>query len=173
MKRKDAFRELFSPGKGGEGLPPLWHPFVLLAGMALVELTAGFFFSFWFAEQTRFARVPFRESWMFVAQLLFQGFMAHRLGLRPVWAYLGQVAVVGVLGGIFLVPVHFGLLGMRWLGYDTGFLAGVGLGAALMLMFLEHARRVAVFGFPKALSLTWLIFRMLLFFVIFRTASGV
>jgi hypothetical protein len=98
--------------------------------------------------------------------------VAHRLGLRPVWAYLGQVAVVGVLGGLFLIPVHLGLLGMRRLGYDAGFLAAVGLGAALMLMFLEHKRRVDVFGYPKALSLTWLLFRVLLFFAIFRTAQG-
>ncbi len=170
MKWGKRYRNLISPGKEGETLPLAWHLFVLVAGMVLVELTAGFFFARWFPAQTRFVHLPFRESWMFVSQLLFQGFMAHRLGLRPVWAYLGQVALVAVIGGLFLLPVHAGLLAMQRLGYDTGFLAAVGLGAVLMLMYLEHKRRVDVFDFPKALGFTWLLFRVLLFFAIFRPA---
>lgn len=140
----------------------------MLFCLLIVEFTAGIYFSQWFTQFTRFNDIPLRESWLFISQIGFQALMALIAGEKRLYDYQGHVALVSAFGGLLLLPLHGGLLFMQAWGYDTTFLATAGLGAVLMAMFMEHKRRVGMMGYKKALSYTWVLFRIALFFVIFK-----
>ncbi|MBS3913491.1 MAG: DUF393 domain-containing protein [Bacteroidetes bacterium] len=140
----------------------------LVICMFAVEYTAGMYFARYFSGVTRYADLPFRESILFLSQLLFQGVLAWFWNRNMVWDYLGNVAFISVLGGMMMVGFY---LVLQFLPIDTNtlqILVGAGLGAVVMFMFLEHNRRIKIGNFNKNLSYSWVIFRILLFFIIFR-----
>lgn len=136
--------------------------------MLFVEITGGIYFSTWFSEKTYYSDLAMRESLLFVSQILFQGIMTFVFREKRVYDYLGHVAVVSAFGGLLLIPLHAGLLYIQYLGLQIDFLSAAGLGAVIMAMFIEHKRRVNLMGYHKALSYTWVLFRIILFFVIFK-----
>lgn len=105
---------------------------------------------------------------MFAAQLLFQAMLLlisrkHKF----IYEYWGHVAFVGFLGGIML------LIGNAVLHFlpaivNKPFLSIALLGAVLMWMYMEHARRIKISNLPQWLSYSWVLFRIVLFFIIFK-----
>lgn len=134
-----------------------------------VEYTAGSYFHEYFPSFTRLNALPFRETGLFLAQLVFQSVLLIFSGnKRYIYDYSGHLSVVSLAGGILLA---LGSLLFQFLpsGINIEFLSITLLGAVLMWMFLEHYRRIRISGFPAWLSWTWIIFRIILFLAIFKT----
>jgi len=141
----------------------------VFCAMLLVEFTAGAFFKQWFPTYTRYNTIHWRESILFISQIVFQGLFAILLKEKQKIEYISHVAVVAAYGGLLLVPMHFFLLGMAHFGLQTAFLAPAILGAVLMAMFMEHKRRINLMGYKPMLSYTWVLFRVVLFFLLFNS----
>jgi hypothetical protein len=136
--------------------------------LLVVEFTAGNYFSRYFGDITRGNELPFRESILFLSQLAFQAVVVVFASRKSAWDYLGNMAFVSLLGGLFLLAFQVVLMIIPSAGTNMHFLSAVGLGAVLMWMFIEHNRRIKIAGFPKILTYSWVFFRIVLYFAIFR-----
>ena len=103
-----------------------------------------------------------REYFICAGQMLFQALVLLLLDRKQIWTYLGNMMTVSFAGALLLLPVialgtiiHIPAL------YCTGyFLIVAGL------MFLEHFRRMTLLQLGYWPTLTWLLYRLLLLFVI-------
>jgi hypothetical protein len=140
----------------------------LILAMLVTEFTAGIYFTHFFAGMTRFNQVLGRESILFTAQLLFQGGILWLLLKKGIYDYLGNLAMVSMLGGIGLLGIGAFVWIIGYFGFSTAVPAAAALGAILMFMFSEHKRRLKMLNLPAVLSWSWVAFRVLLYFIIFR-----
>ena len=109
---------------------------------------------------------PIPQGWLseiilVLGQLLFQGlvlllFAKERHAVKAV-DYLGNLITVSLLGSLLLLPI---VLISKWITIPL-YLSLPYFGAAVLLMFLEHKRRVKAHNLPGYLSYTWILYRMI------------
>jgi predicted DCC family thiol-disulfide oxidoreductase YuxK len=136
--------------------------------LLVVEFTAGMYFSRYFGAYTRFAEIPWRESLLFVSQIGFMALFAALVGEKNLYDYLGHLSFVAFMGGIILLVFDIVFQSFSFMGIAISFLPFLGLGAVVMWMFMEHKKRLNAGGFKPILSYGWILFRVLLFFIIFK-----
>ncbi|WP_028982520.1 hypothetical protein [Sporocytophaga myxococcoides] len=104
-----------------------------------------------------------REFLICGGQLIFQGALILYLNKRKLWDYLGNVIAVSLIGSILLMPA-------LCFPYSGDMLSNVGfLGYFLLvvgLLLLEHKRRVSLLNLPPALTLGWLVYRLIVLLII-------
>lgn len=143
--------------------------FILVCGLG-IESWAGNYFSNYFDTNTRWNGFPLRETLLFISQLLFQGLVAIAFtDKKNTMDYLGHLSFVSLIGAFFLFVFHILLSVIPFQQDLILVLSSAGLGAVLMFMFIEHKRRIMLLGYPKVLSYSWVLFRIILFFVIFKS----
>ena len=107
---------------------------------------------------------PLREYMICGGQIIFQGLVISTFAREKLWNYLGNMMTVSLGGALLLTPVL--ILGMLFTLnpaiYAEYFITVTGL------MFFEHIRRVSLLNLWWGVSATWLIYRILILFVIFR-----
>ncbi|MDT0558420.1 DCC1-like thiol-disulfide oxidoreductase family protein [Ichthyenterobacterium sp. W332] len=102
------------------------------------------------------------EGVITTGQIIFQLLFITSLKIKQKFNYIGNLMTVSLAGSLLLL-VMLGLnavFGLNQLTIVLGFLIIVSL------MFLEHQRRVTLLDFPKHLSYTWILYRILVLILI-------
>lgn len=103
----------------------------------------------------------YRELLISGGQIVFQAFIIYFINKKKILHYLGNLMTVSMAGAILLIPMfvinYFISSEIFFLSY---FIIVDGL------MFLEHARRVKILLLPFLISITWVLYRILVLFLI-------
>lgn len=104
-----------------------------------------------------------RELSICGGQLVFQGLLVLLSDKRKLLDYLGNVIAVSLIGSLMLLPALFVPYSGAMLS-NAGFLGYFMLVVGLLL--LEHKRRVNLLNLPPALTLGWLVYRLIVLLII-------
>jgi predicted DCC family thiol-disulfide oxidoreductase YuxK len=104
----------------------------------------------------------------FSFQFAFQGVFFYLLKQRNFYDYIGQIAFVSFLGALLLGFFDLGLLFLQSWGFETELLVGVCYGIVYMFMIIVHARRIKILGFSGWLTVSWIVYRLLLYPIAFK-----
>lgn len=140
--------------------------FVLVIGL-LLNLSVTHYFTVHLGNH--FIGNPmYGDLFYFFGQFLFQGLVFWMLKQRNFYDYIGQVAFVSFLGALLLGFFDIGLMFLNASGFETELLVGVCYGIVYLFMVYEHARRIKLLGFSSMLTISWIVYRLLLFPVAFK-----
>ncbi len=108
----------------------------------------------------------FREFLICGGQILFQMMVARfvfRLNAEAILIYLGNMMTISLIGSLLLLPsflISNVFSAMDPIGFLIWFVVIVGA------MFLEHARRIKILKLPAGMSLSWVVYRVLVLIAI-------
>jgi hypothetical protein len=106
----------------------------------------------------------YREYLICGGQLFFQGLVISFLDKKQIWTYLGNMMTISFAGSLLLaVP----LLLNRWISIPVTLSLLYFLGV-VCLMLLEHLRRCKLLHLGIALSVTWVVYRLLVLVLIYK-----
>lgn len=110
---------------------------------------------------------PVNDLVLLALQLLFQTSFFLLFRQKNLYDYLGHLAFTSFLGA--LVLLGFGLLvqTLGFIGIDTHFFAAICFGITVCFLFFEHKRRIQLKDWDFKLSLTWIVFRILIYPLVF------
>lgn len=105
---------------------------------------------------------PLREYYICGGQMLFQGVVISAYAPAKLWEYLGNMMTISLAGALLLLPVLLiaSFIAMPPVMAILCFLAVAGL------MFLEHIRRTKLMQLGWMLTITWVVYRLLLLIII-------
>ncbi|OOQ60808.1 DCC1-like thiol-disulfide oxidoreductase family protein [Mucilaginibacter pedocola] len=103
-----------------------------------------------------------REYYICGGQVLFQGIVISFYRPEKRWEYLGNMMTISLAGALLLLPV---LLLAKFVVLSPIICTLCFLGVA-GLMFLEHIRRTKLMKLGWLLTITWVVYRLLLLLVI-------
>ena len=135
-----------------------------IAYLLFTWLMVGFILTHYANLLTAF--IPLGKAWREYAicggQILFQGIVVNFYAPKKPWDYLGNMMTISFAGALLLTPLillaHFVHL---WpVVYPLYFMAVAGL------MFLEHIRRTKLMKLGWLLTITWVIYRILILLLI-------
>lgn len=98
-----------------------------------------------------------REYLICGGQIFFQGLVISLVNKNKCWDYLGNMMTISFAGALLLLP---GLALAQWQDLPPLFYAGWFFGVA-GLMLLEHIRRSRLLEIGRALTFTWILYRIL------------
>lgn len=104
----------------------------------------------------------------FLGQLGFQFLVFKLMNQRNFYNYAGHVSFVSFLGAVLLGLAYLGLDLLKQWGLEIGLLGSVIYGMVFCFMYYEHKRRIALEGWSPWLSLTWVLYRLLIYPFAFR-----
>ena len=105
----------------------------------------------------------YREYFIAGGQLLFQGLIVSLLARAKRWDYLGNMMTISLAGALLLLP-------LMAIGIVVHLSAVVAAGYFLVvaaLMLLEHIRRTKLLSLGWGLTLSWVVYRVVVLLVIF------
>jgi hypothetical protein len=105
-----------------------------------------------------------REIAICIGQSIFQYAMAYKLPLKTRINYVGQLNTVSLIGSIILIFLT-NILNLTNIS-ATSSIYLIAFSLTATIMFLEHYRRCKLLEYPKYLSATWLIYRLLVLIII-------
>lgn len=111
---------------------------------------------------------PVNDLLLLLAQILFQWLAFAALHQENGYDYLGHLVFTSFLGALVLFFFGLGIHLLSFTGIQTGFLAVVCYGATVAFMFFEHKRRIALNKWTRKLSLTWILFRLCIYPLVFQ-----
>lgn len=128
----------------------------------IVNLTTGIYFTQQLGDY--FIGHPvYTDLVLFLAQFGFQ-FLVFRLFHRNGFAdYAGNLAFISLLGGLLLLFFHLGLTFLNFVGMSTEMLQPFCYGLVYLFMFYEHMRRLQLLHISGWLSVSWIVFRLLIY----------
>lgn len=100
---------------------------------------------------------PSREYLICGGQIIFQAFVVLLIDRKKIWTYLGNMMTISLGGALLLLPA---LLLSSFLSISALFYAGWFLAVA-GLMLLEHIRRSRLLGLGWPLTISWVLYRLL------------
>ncbi len=107
------------------------------------------------------------EFTLFMAQLVFQTLIFKCLRQFDIFTYLGHLAFISLLGAIALGWVEFVLGVFSYFNLETTLLAPFFFGVIVCFMIIEHGRRVKLLGLSSKLTLSLVLFRILIYPLVF------
>jgi predicted DCC family thiol-disulfide oxidoreductase YuxK len=102
------------------------------------------------------------EGFITFGQLLFQGVLIYTLDKKTILNYFGNVMTISLMGSLMLLPLL--IINSMVQISETIFL--IGFGITVLIMFIEHSRRVKLLELPRFLSYTWVLYRVLILLTI-------
>lgn len=98
-----------------------------------------------------------RELILAVGQIVFQAAFLMKLDPKTILNYIGNLMTVSLMGSLLLIPILVAnsifnipeLITLTWFGITV------------LLMLIEHSRRIKILGLPFYLSITWVIYRII------------
>jgi hypothetical protein len=140
--------------------------FISFCGL-MTYVLVGDFFNF---ELTTYLRNDYfsLEFALFVGQLVFQTVAFKILKQNDLFTYLGHVAFISLLGALALGGAGIVLSFLQSLTIQSGLLAPFFFGVVVCLMFVEHIRRVKLLGLSSWLTVSLLVFRTLIYPLVFN-----
>ncbi len=106
-----------------------------------------------------------RELVIAVGQIIFQSIFLLKQKRETIVNYLGNLITVSLMGSIILTPIILANLFITI--PELGTLCWLGI--TVLLMFLEHARRIKILELPYYLSITWVIYRVIALVIILNS----
>jgi len=98
-----------------------------------------------------------REVLLAGGQLLFQGLFLINYNRKKILNYFGNLMTVSLMGSLLLLPI---ILLNQFVFLPELVITGW-FGLVVLIMFLEHFRRVKLLKLPFYLSLTWILYRII------------
>lgn len=135
---------------------------ISLATWAIVDT----FFTRYLAEFL--IKKPVNDGVLLIAQLAFQLIAFQLLRQKNSYDYLAHVAFVSFLGALLLWFTTIGLNLLNHFQLDTSLLAPVCYGIVILFMFMEHKKRLERNNWTAWLSVTWVLFRIGIYFLVFK-----
>lgn len=146
---------------------PFWRiVFIAFCGL-MTFLLVGDFFNSELTPYLRNSHFPF-EFALFLGQLAFQTVAFKLLKQKDLFTYLGHVALISLLGALALGAVGVTLSILQFFGFELGLLAPFLFGVVVCLMFVEHMRRVKLLGLSSWLTISLIVFRVLIYPLVFN-----
>jgi len=106
---------------------------------------------------------PLREYFICGGQIIFQGAVISFYAKEKLWNYLGNMMTISFAGSmLLLIP----LTASHWSTFSPIFFALCFMAVA-GLMFLEHVRRTKLLDLGWVLTITWVLYRIVLLVLIF------
>jgi len=99
----------------------------------------------------------------FFGQIGFQFIAFKILKEKDFYNYAGHVSFVSFLGAVLLLVFHFGLQFIQYIGMEIDMLNPLCYGIVFSFMFYEHSRRLSIEKMTQWLSLTWFIYRLVIY----------
>jgi hypothetical protein len=96
----------------------------------------------------------YREYVICTGQLFFQGFIVSIIAPAKRWDYLGNMMTISLAGSLLLLPA----LAL----HPNPTIATIWFAIVAALMLIEHLRRCKLLGLGKLLTVTWLLYRLML-----------
>jgi hypothetical protein len=143
-----------------------WRILFILVSMLVVHLTVTNYFHSHFS--TYLVENPVPDFVLFLAQLVFQGIVFYSLKQRNGYDYLGQLSFISLFGALLLLFFHLGLTVLTKIGIQTEMLSIFCYGMVYWIMFQMHFQRVRLLGFSSWLTLSWFIFRLFIYPLVFQ-----
>jgi predicted DCC family thiol-disulfide oxidoreductase YuxK len=106
----------------------------------------------------------YREYMMCGGQVLFQGIVISLYAPAKRWDYLGNMMTISFAGALLLLPV---MLLAKFVALNAIICTLCFMGVA-GLMFLEHIRRTKLLQLGWLLTITWVVYRLLVLLLIFK-----
>jgi predicted DCC family thiol-disulfide oxidoreductase YuxK len=106
----------------------------------------------------------YREYLICGGQILFQGIIISWYAPAKRWNYLGNMMTISLAGSLLLLPV---LLLAQFVALNAIICTICFMGVA-GLMFLEHIRRTKLLQLGWLLTITWMVYRLLVLILIFQ-----
>lgn len=105
----------------------------------------------------------YREYFICGGQIVFQGFLINIYKKEKLWDYLGHMMTISFAGSLMLIAglVINQLFNLNPIFYILYFLMVAGL------MFLEHIRRSKILKLGWLMSITWVLYRLIVLALIF------
>ncbi|WP_136668874.1 DCC1-like thiol-disulfide oxidoreductase family protein [Flavobacterium sp. H122] len=103
-----------------------------------------------------------REVFMAGGQILFQVCFLFNKDFKTIINYLGNLMTVSLYGCLLLIPILI-------INQFTEVNAAIALSwfaVTVLLIFMEHVRRIAIQQLPKYLSFTWVLYRIIALYLI-------
>lgn len=104
----------------------------------------------------------FREYFICGGQIIFQGIVISTFAKNKLWNYLGNMMTISFGGSLLLL---LALAFSHWFKIPQGYFAIYFMGVA-GLMLLEHIRRTKLLDLGWALTITWVLYRIILLLII-------
>ncbi len=103
-----------------------------------------------------------REFVLAFGQIIFQSLFLMKLNTKKIINYIGNLMTVSLMGSLILIPI---LIINSFVNLSQ-FVLLTGFGLIVLLMFLEHSRRVKLLELPFYLSYTWVLYRIIALLII-------
>jgi hypothetical protein len=103
-----------------------------------------------------------REGFITIGQLVFQGLLIYKLDKKTIINYFGNLMTISLMGSLMLLP----LLIINWMFQISETIFLIGFGITVLIMFIEHFRRIKLLKLPSFLSYTWVVYRVLILLTI-------
>lgn len=111
---------------------------------------------------------PMNDLLLLLAQIGFQGLAFISFRQENNYDYLGHLAFTSFLGALMLLFFGYGIQLVSLTGIRIEFLAVVCYGITVAFMFFEHKRRVFLKEWSWKLSLSWILFRVCIYPLVFQ-----
>ena len=112
----------------------------------------------------------------FYGQLIFQFLIFRILKQKNFYNYIGHLSFVSFLGAILLYGFYLGINLLQTAGINTEMLHPLCFGVVITYMFFEHKRRLEIENLSSWLSITWIVYRLVIYpiaFIIFKVFTCV
>ncbi|MFD1601500.1 hypothetical protein ACFSJW_15765 [Flavobacterium artemisiae] len=103
-----------------------------------------------------------RELIVAFGQIVFQSLFLFKFDKQTILNYAGNLMTVSLMGSLILMPI---LILSQFMQLPQMIILGWFAGTVL-IMFLEHFRRIKILKLPFYLSFTWIIYRIIALFLI-------
>lgn len=139
--------------------------FLILISLATWAIVDSFFTSY-LAEFL--IKTPINDGVLLIIQLVFLYVFFQLFRQNNSYDYLAHVVFVSFLGALLLGVATISLSLLHYLEFDTSLLAPVAYGAVILFMFLEHKKRLERNNWTAWMSVTWVLFRICIYFLVFK-----
>ncbi|MES2382028.1 MAG: DCC1-like thiol-disulfide oxidoreductase family protein [Bacteroidota bacterium] len=143
-----------------------WRVLFIAFNAVVVHVIVTWYFKN-FLSQYMHSGIHIPDVVLFVAQIVFQGIVFIALKQTNFYDYAGQLSFTAFLGALLLGLLGVGLVLLSYFGIQIELLATVSYGIVYMFMFYEHWRRVGLYRWSKYLCVSWIIFRLLIYPLVF------
>ena len=140
--------------------------FILFCGLVTHSLV-GNYFNFELAIYLKNGHFS-NEFALFIGQLLFQTIVFKLLKENDLFTYLGHVAFISLLGAILLGCAELALNVFESFNFQLELLPSFIFGAVVFWMIIEHHRRVKLLGWSSWLTVSLIVFRVLIYPLVFK-----
>lgn len=144
----------------------LWRTVFIVVISLLTSVTIHWYFGHFLSDYVVW-RAP-HDLILLTAQIGFQGLVFLLLHQKNGYDYLGHLVFVSFLGSLLLLFFGIGIRLMSFTGMEVHFLAVVCYGITIACMFFEHKRRTGLNDWTWKLSLSWVLFRVAIYPLVFQ-----